>query len=126
MRWTRAQFKLILRQCHLEQNVKVKDALAKRLLSKDTKDFWKEVLTINDGSGRTSTVNGKVGYEWIASMWHEHYKNLLNSSKDISDRQFVLRQLRTSCDKAGVSIMVLRMHYLVNILYMLVIGLKCY
>ena len=41
----------------------------------------------DSGSASIScTVNGD---EWIASMWHEHYKHLLNSSKDVSDRWFV-------------------------------------
>ena len=49
IRWTIDQFKLLLRQCHLEQNVKVQDALAKMLLrvSKNTKDSWEEVKSTN-------------------------------------------------------------------------------
>ena len=65
-----------------------------RVLSKDTKDFWKEVKSINVKVwvSLSSTVSGDVGYERIASIWHDHYKHLLTSSKDVSDRQFVLRQ----------------------------------
>ena len=71
--------------------MKVKDALAKRLLSKDIKDFLKEVTYINGSCSApiSSPVNGGVGHERIACMWHE---NLLNSLKDGNDKQFVLIQ----------------------------------
>jgi hypothetical protein len=80
----------------LGNNSKSRDSLAKRLISKDSKTFWSEVKALN-GSGTaplSSTVNGVVGNEKVANMWYTHYKNLLNSSKDCSDRQLVLDKFR--------------------------------
>ena len=96
MKQSRARFKLCLRQCRFQEKEKSRDSLAKNLLGKDSKTFWKEVKSLN-GSGSTplsSTVGGAVGHEQIASMWHDHYKSLLNSSKDIRDKAFVLGQFK--------------------------------
>ena len=37
-----------------------------------------------------STVNGISGQVNIADMWHDHFKNLLNSSQCISNKPYVL------------------------------------
>jgi hypothetical protein len=97
MRRTRSQFKLLLRQCKMDNQTRIKDSLAKKLLSKDSKSFWKEIKKVN-GSGRAplaSTVNGVSGNQNIANMWHTHYKELLNSSKNTASKPAVLRELES-------------------------------
>ena len=94
MKQTRARFKLILRKCRQQEASKSKDSLAKKLLGTDSKSFWKEVKTMNGSSNAplSSTVGNAVGHKDIASMWHNHYKDLLNSSKDMSEKHYVLNQ----------------------------------
>ena len=105
MKTSRARIKLLLRQCRQETQERTKDSLARILLSKDSKDFWKEVKNAN-GSGSAplvSTINGEVDYDNIANMWHDHYQNLLNSSQDTKDKQSVLKEahLSTKCHFSG-------------------------
>ena len=62
---------------------------------KDPKDFWKEIKK-QSSVGATplaSTVNGASGVVNITQMWSEHFSNLLNSSSDMSRRDFVLAEI---------------------------------
>ena len=97
----RAHFKLVLRQCRLDIKSNTKDALAKKLLSKNPKDFWKEVRASNN-TGQTplaSTVDGATGANNISKMWEYYFKNLLNSCNDFSNSDFVKSQFdKLSCD----------------------------
>ena len=73
--------------------MKTWDSLARKLLSKH-KEFGEEIKFLN-GSGKepsSLTVKGEVGHDQIASMWYDHYNNLLNFSKDTSERHSVLQQ----------------------------------
>ena len=52
------------------------DSLAKKLLMKDSKSFWKDIKWIN-GANLTplwSTINGETGHENIANMWQDYFK----------------------------------------------------
>jgi hypothetical protein len=94
MRSTRAQFKLALRQCKRDRTRRAADSLAKHLLSKDSKSFWKEVKQAQGcTSEHASYVGGASGMDNICDMWHEHFSGLLNSSKDTHMKQEVLEQL---------------------------------
>ena len=98
MKTTRAQFKLLLRQCRSDENRHTADSLAKKLLSKDTKAFWKNIKVISDSKCTpVSSVGGVTGQKNICDMWQAHYKNLLNSSRDRRSEQFV-RQSLTELD----------------------------
>ena len=71
--------------------------MAKRLLNKDTKTFWKEVKKCNgDSNNKTlaTTVNKVTGDQNIANMWKEHYSKLLNSCTDIRLKQHVINKLK--------------------------------
>ena len=81
------------------------DSLAKSLLRKDSKQFWREV---RKASGKkhgalATTVNGATGEAGIADMWKHHYSHLLNSSTDVSKRSDVLERLSgTSLTKSDL------------------------
>ena len=95
MKITRARFKLMLRKCKHDNQVLVSDSLAKKLLLKDTKAFWKEVKHMNhkDITVQATTIDGVTGSENICNMWHDHFKNLLNSSTDTGNKNRVLSEL---------------------------------
>ena len=42
---------------------------------------------------QANTVNGVTGSENICNMWHDHFKNLLNSSRDTSQKEYVCSAL---------------------------------
>ena len=94
MKKMRAQFKRALRQCKRDTSVASANSLANKLLQKDDRAFWKEVKKVNNtNTPLASTVHGATGGEAITSMWKEHFQNLLNSSSDISGKDFVDKSL---------------------------------
>jgi hypothetical protein len=95
MRNRRAHFKLVLRQCKADSSTKASDSLAKHLLTKDCKTFWKEVKRMQgfNSPGLASTVGGATNTTEICNMWKEHFQSLLNSCKDTSEKENVLEQL---------------------------------
>ena len=84
MAQTRAQFKRTLRKCKRDDEKKTADSLATKLINKDTKDFWKEIKSINSSRIRSqaSSISGATGKAEICNMWKHHYQELLNSAKD--------------------------------------------
>ena len=91
MRRTRSNFKLVLRNCKSGQLKTSADTLALKFLSKDSKSFWKDIKKHTSCEASiASTVNGISGQVNIADMWHDHFKNLLNSSQCISNKPYVL------------------------------------
>ena len=44
----------------------------------------------------TTTINGVTGECNIADMWQDHYKSILNSVKNSSQKQFVTERLTPS------------------------------
>ena len=90
MKVTRAQFKRALRSCQTNNCKASADLLAKNLLNKDDKAFWKEINRINNSHvPLAETISGVSGKEPISKMWKEHFSSLLNSSKDDSNKCFV-------------------------------------
>jgi exonuclease III len=91
MQQTRAQFKRLIRQCKGQEDKKVADAMAAKLLSKNSKEFWKLVKKMNNNKVmvQATTINGATGSEDICNMWKEHYCELLNTSKDYSKQESV-------------------------------------
>jgi len=92
---SRAQFKRVLRQCKSDKNRLMCDSLAKKLLLKDTKQFWNEV---NSSIGKkmklsTITINGVTGSKNICSLWKDHFSGLLNSSTSSKHKESVMQTL---------------------------------
>jgi exonuclease III len=96
MRRKRAQFKYALRKCKQDQDRCVSDSLAKKLLSKDSKTFWKEIKKVNNSkiASVSTSVGGAVGKADICNMWQQHFKGILNSSIDISMKPYVLDSIK--------------------------------
>lgn len=94
MRKSRAHFKLLLRQCRSDYNRLHSDSLAEKLLSKDSKAFWKEIKLLNgcNNSIQSTTINGISDPQGITKSWREYYKELLNSNNDIVNKLYVLNE----------------------------------
>jgi hypothetical protein len=97
MRRTRAYFKYTLRQCHVNQERVKSDNLARKLLSKQSKQFWKEVSKLKGGTSAplAFTIEDTSGQKNICDMWKGHYKSILNSSKDTPLKQDILNKLQS-------------------------------
>ena len=92
MRTRRAHFKSCLRYCKLNEDRARADALASKLLNKDSISFWKEVKRAKT-CGRdilASTIDSTVGDKNICNFWKNHYATLLNSCKDTRAKKCVL------------------------------------
>lgn len=108
MKSTRARFKYSLRFCKSQETQARADALAKRLLMKDDRTFWKEIKAINKGDTDilSNTIEDATGDVQIAEMWQNHYSELLNSNNDTSDLQFVLKKINKATDVNNVKVSV--------------------
>ena len=99
MKKSRAQFKYALRSCKKNSSRNQADSLAANLLRRDDKAFWKEIKKINDNSVPLSTtVNNVTGEQAISEMWHTHFKSILNSSTDVSNKHVLLETLNDKND----------------------------
>ena len=97
MRRRQAHFKYGLWQCKKDLDRKVSDSLAKKPLVTDNKSFWSEIKKVNNdkvSSGSTS-IGGAVGKDNICDMWQQHFKDILNSSKDTRSQEYVLENIRS-------------------------------
>ena len=95
MRKTRVVFKQAIRQCRAMESRAHADSLARKLLSRNPKQFWKEVQHMNgkDEVSLASTVGHVTGQTNIAEMWKEHFTKLLNSTITNAKKQTVLDKL---------------------------------
>ena len=94
MKKLKAQFKLILKQCKKDLDIHNVDSLAKKLISKDPKEFWTEV---KKQSGKCSTnvaasIDGASCITDVTKMWHNYFSKLLNSSTDLSRQDYVISE----------------------------------
>jgi len=97
MKKNRAYFKYVFRKCNASNNRMVADSLANKLLSKNDKQFWKEIKKVNtDKKCVADTVNNVRGRQNITDMWKNHFESLLNSSSDTRKRSHVLNTLKSS------------------------------
>ena len=95
MKKSKAYFKYVFRKCKASSNKKDADSLANKLLVRNDKEFWKEIKKLNQSNMCVAdTVNGVRGKHNIAHMWKDHYKSLLNSSKDFNKKEYVLQALK--------------------------------
>ena len=96
MKITRAYFKYTLRQCRAHNETHKADKLAKQLLGKDDRQFWKEVNKLKGGSSSTFafSVDNASGQKEICDLWKKHYQNILNSSNDTQLKKVVMDKLK--------------------------------
>ena len=106
MNSSRRLFKMSLRKCKKEKDKSYADNLANKFLSKDTKTFWDAVKQSGMEKIQTNvvTVGGASGSKEICEMWRNHYSALLNSSKDISSKSYVLEQFDNVCSNDNIEV----------------------
>lgn len=103
MRVTRAHFKYLLRQCKIDKDSKVSDSIAKKLLSRNSKSFWSEIkkVTYRNANVVSNTIGGISGENDICIMWADHFRSILNSSKDKSMKTDVTNTIHEQCNGSG-------------------------
>ena len=71
------------------------DCLANRLLTKYDQMFWKEITKINNvkDTPLASTANNVTRRDNIVNIWHGHFRDILNSSKDVSCKNYVIHEV---------------------------------
>jgi len=96
MQKTRLHFKYSLRCCRNNTERASADSMARKLLTKDTKAFWREIKKCSGGNTHTlaTTVNNATGHNDIANMWQQHYSKLLNSCDNVNLKKHVISQLK--------------------------------
>ena len=95
MRHSRTVFKQAIRHCRATESRAHADSLARKLLARNPKQFWKEVQRMNgkDDVSLATTVGHATGQTNIADMWKVHYSELLNSTPHSAKKQTVLDKL---------------------------------
>ena len=59
-----------------------KDSLARKLLSKNDKEFWKEIRVMNSSNmPLPNVIDGATGSVNIVDMWKSHYNDLSTVSE---------------------------------------------
>ena len=72
-------FKGAMRFIRCNEDALRKDSLAKKLLCKNDKAFWKEIkLTNNSKLSLPNVIDGVTGSNNIVNMWKSHYEDLFN------------------------------------------------
>ena len=81
MQQTRAAFKQALRKCRASESRSHADSLARKLLLKDTKEFWSEIKRLcgKHSVPLVSTIGSATGSNAICELWRTHYAGILNS-----------------------------------------------
>ena len=81
MRAARKEFKYALRSCRNNKAQLEAGGLAKSLVHKEMRGFWKAIhRTTNSKISSANTVGGEVGSADVLKMWHEHYGSRFGSS----------------------------------------------
>ena len=94
---TRARFKGALRFIKSHENALRKESLAKKMLNKSSKDFWKEIKNINNSKiSLPDVIQDVQGEENIARMCRSHYKDLFNCLKDPRDTKALCNKVEFS------------------------------
>ena len=63
-----------------------KESLGNKLADSDSRDFWKEIKGFNNAKMSLPTsVEGVTGESNIASLWRDHYCNLVFSTLQMGD-----------------------------------------
>ena len=81
----KARFKGAMRFIRNNEDILRKESLAKKLLCKNDKVFWKEIKLMNNSNlSLPNVIDGVTGSHNIVNMWKSHYEDLFNCS--IKDR----------------------------------------
>ena len=78
----KARFKGAMRFIRRNEDALRKESLAKKLLCKNDKAFWKEIKLMNNSNlSLPNVVDGIIGSNNIVNMWKSHYEDLFNCLK---------------------------------------------
>ena len=88
---TKARFKRAMRFIKNNEDTLKKDSLARKLLSKNDKEFWKEIRVMNSSNMPLPNVIDGVWSVNIVDMWKSHYNDLFNCLRNNKD----VKQLNT-------------------------------
>ncbi len=76
---TNAKYKYAIRYINKNEQTLRADSMAKKLLCKNSKAFWKEVKFVNNCKpSLPCTIDGVSGANAIAALWQQHYNKLFN------------------------------------------------
>ena len=76
---TKTRFKGAMRFIKNNEDTLKKDSLARKLLSKNDKEFWKEIRVMNSSNmPLQNVIDGVSGSVNIVDMWKSHYNDLFN------------------------------------------------
>ena len=103
----RARFKCALRQCRLDEQCISSENLASSMQCHDVNKFWKNISLLNKSKSTLSNcINGTTGKGDIANLCKNHYSILLNSSKDVSSKDFVCDSFKNISFNQGMIVSV--------------------
>ena len=77
----KARFKGAMRFIRSHEDSLRKDFLAKKLLCKNDKEFWKEIKRMRSKVSLPNVIDGVTGSDSIVNMWRSHYNDLFNCIK---------------------------------------------
>ena len=78
----KARFKGAMRFIGRNEDALRKETLAKKLLCKNDKAFWKEIKLMNNSNlSLPNVVDGITGSNNVVNMWKSHYEDLFNCLK---------------------------------------------
>ena len=81
-----ARFKGAMRFIRKNEDALRKDSLAKKLLSKNDKQFWKEIRLMNNSKmSLPNVIDDVTGSDAIVEMWKSHYSDLFNCLRSVKD-----------------------------------------
>jgi len=107
----KAEFKYALRKCERKRKQIEADKLATLCHEKEFNTFWKNVKKSTSGKNISisNTVNNVSGQTNICRLWKNHFKELFDSNRDISDlvidgnfsdfTEFTENEVKFVCDK---------------------------
>ena len=100
LRLARSRFKYALRHCLRNEKELRAKALADKLVANphNISGFWKEVNKLNSSPPIAPSIDGISGEENIASMWRDHFSEILNSVNNTDKREVVEDKLSTAGD----------------------------
>ena len=93
---TRAYFKRCLRKCKTNSEKCKADALARKLITKDSRNFWKDIQNLSGKKTMllSDKLDGVSGQHEIAGKWYNHYSDLLNCNQSDNGKQVVMSALK--------------------------------
>ena len=102
---TKARFMGAMRFIKNNEDTLKKDSLARKMLSKNDEEFWKEIRVMNSSNmPLPNVIDGVAGSVNIVDMWKSHYNDMFNCLRNNKD----VKQLNTDVRvKSGIMSIVL-------------------